>query len=162
MDEDLRLSFAYRSPDPYASLSESDQATRAVINTDECVIDDDQFFVRGCLLVPVHGSDEEAILGIWARLTKQNFEEIRQLRNVPGCQHESPFAARLANELPLSLWPSTLSVKCRLHLGPPGLRPALGVDPLEHPLGREQRDGINLERAKALSIAMESSADGEN
>jgi hypothetical protein len=52
--EGLPFSFAADLPDSCANLPNDERESRAVIGTDQCIIDEQQFFLRGCLEIPNH------------------------------------------------------------------------------------------------------------
>ena len=62
----------------------------------------------------------------------ENYRWILTLADEPDRDREPPCAARLANDLPRSLYPQTANLKARLHQQRPGLRPLLIVEPSEH------------------------------
>jgi len=49
---DLPFSFAADYPDNYANMSLDQRDLRAVIGSDQCIIDQAQFYIRGCLEIP--------------------------------------------------------------------------------------------------------------
>lgn len=59
----LPLSFAAEFPDQYANMSREDRDARAVIGSDQCIIDQERFFIRGCLEIPIIGSEDVFLLG---------------------------------------------------------------------------------------------------
>ncbi len=56
--EGLPMSFAADFPDMYAHMNRDERDSRAVIGSDQCIIDQQWFFIRGCLEIPIVGSDE--------------------------------------------------------------------------------------------------------
>jgi hypothetical protein len=56
------LSFAADFPDMYANMSESDRGARALISSDQCIVDEELFFIRGCLEIPLLDSSPLFIL----------------------------------------------------------------------------------------------------
>ena len=42
----------------YANIPEQDREGRALISSDQCVVGGAYFFIRGCLEIPVRGSNE--------------------------------------------------------------------------------------------------------
>ena len=54
----LPMSFAAEFPDQYANMAREVRDTRTVISSDQCIIDQQWFFIRGCLDIPILGSDE--------------------------------------------------------------------------------------------------------
>jgi hypothetical protein len=74
-------SFAFRAPDPYIGLSESQKAETAQLSEDLCVIthaEGADRFVRGILEVPIHGTNEPFLWGVWVSLSEKSFSHYRQ------------------------------------------------------------------------------------
>jgi len=65
------MSFAADFPDMGANMKREERDTRALIGSDQCVIDPQWFFVRGCLEVSILGSDELFVWGLWVS-TREN------------------------------------------------------------------------------------------
>ena len=49
---ELPLSFAPYAPDPWFAVPEPEREKRAILGSDQCVIDDKQFYILGCLEIP--------------------------------------------------------------------------------------------------------------
>jgi len=146
--EGVPLSFAADFPDMYAGLSEPDRDTRALISSDQCIVDERFFFIRGCLEIPVHDYSEVFLWGLWAMVKEEVFDEIEDSWEEQGREtRRGPFKARLANSL--SVYPETLNLKLRIVLQPVGTRPRFILEE-EHPLATAQRDGIS--RADAMEL----------
>lgn len=144
--EGVPLSFACDFPDMYANLTPDEREARAIIGSDQCVIDGKWFFLRGVVELPLQDADGTFLWGLWASVTEQNYDEIDGLWTVEG--RETPgfsYAARLANALP-GYYPSTLNLKVRLHLRPVGQRPVFIVED-DHELKRSQSKGITMHQA---------------
>jgi hypothetical protein len=153
------LSFACDFPDLYANLTSDDRETRAIIGSDQCVLDEKGFFLRGLLEIPLKDADGVFLWGLWASVTEQNYDEIDGLWTEEGRENlDVSFAARLANDLP-GYYPGTLNLKVRIHLRPVGQRPVFIVEE-DHKLERLQREGITLH--EAAEIAHRLMSDQEN
>ena len=61
------LSFATDFPDSYVNMSKDARDARALIGSDQCVIDQAQFYLRGCIELPVRESEGSFLWGVWAR-----------------------------------------------------------------------------------------------
>jgi len=149
-DEFNEFSWGYDEPDPYANLSEAAKKERAVISTDQCIIDQSVFFIRGCLEIPIVGTEEPLVLGMWASVTKKSFDRIDELWEADGKENESPFKGRLANGLKFA-YPDVFNLKAEVRLQPRGSRPQLFVQEPNHPLAIDQYHGISLERALLIA-----------
>ena len=59
----------------YYAIPEEERERRCDLGSDDCVIDEEFFFVRGRIEIPVHGLEEMFGWGVWASLSKANFHE---------------------------------------------------------------------------------------
>ncbi|MEH2613576.1 DUF2199 domain-containing protein [Bradyrhizobium sp. AZCC 1693] len=59
-----------------------------------------------------------------------------------------PFFGWLSAELPV--YPSTENLKTLVHLRDDGIRPYIELQPTDHPLAVEQRDGITTDRVAEI------------
>jgi len=140
---DVPLSFAADFPDMYANLNSEDRDLRAVIGTDQCIVDEKWFFIRGCLEIPVVSYGEPFLWGVWTSVRREVFDEISDGWTQEGREKtHGPFKGRLANSL--SVYPETLNLKIEIRIQPVGTRPLFVVEEAEHQLAIEQRLGIRL------------------
>jgi len=143
------MSFAADYPDMYANMSVDDRDARAILGSDQCIIDRRWFFVRGCLEIPVADCSEVFLWGLWASVREEVFDQIADTWERRGREKIlGPFKGRLANSL--SEYPETLNLKCEILVQPVGTRPLLCLEDPEHPFAIEQRTGIT--RARALEL----------
>ena len=63
-------SFGWDFPVQYLAVPESERAGRVDLSDDACVIDDQWYFVRGCLEIPVNGYEEPLSYGVWLSLSR--------------------------------------------------------------------------------------------
>src|SRR5690349_8147603 len=118
----LPFSFAADSPDMYANLSQEQRDSRTIIGTDQCIIDEQHFFLRGCLEIPIIGEPEPFIWGLWATVWEKDFDEISASWELQGREKtHGPFKGRLANSI--KDYPETLNLKLKIVLQPVGTRP---------------------------------------
>jgi hypothetical protein len=116
------------------------------------VIDRTSFFVRGCLEITVHGADKPLIWGVWVSLSELSF---KAWLNVFEQEHRSrvgPFFGWL--NAWLKPYPDTMDLKTRIHLRHHGLRPFIELEPTDHPLALEQRNGISVGRVAEIDSIM--------
>ena len=148
--EGVPLSFAADSPDLYANMSESDRGARALISSDQCIIDEELFYIRGCLEIPILNSSEVFIWGLWALVKEEVFNELSESWEEQSREtRRGPFKARLANSV--SVYPETLNLKLRIVIQPVGTRPLFVIEEEQHHLATEQRRGIS--RLEAMEVA---------
>jgi len=147
---DAALSFAADFPDMYANLKSEDRDLRAVVGTDQCIVDERWFFVRGCLEIPVLGHREPFLWGLWASVRQDVFDEISDCWTLEGREKtHGPFKGRLANSL--SVYPEKLNLKVEIRMQAVGTRPLFFVEDAKHQLAIEQRVGIT--RTGAMDLA---------
>ena len=147
--KDLPRSFAAEFPDMFANMDRDQRDARAVIGSDQCIIDQTWFFIRGCLEIPVLGSEEPFLWGLWASVREEVFDEIENSWESERRETRGPFKGRLANSL--AEYPPTLNLKIKLLLQPVGTRPLFIVEKTDHPLAIEQASGITPGRAMELA-----------
>lgn len=147
------MSFAADSPDMYADMNRDERDARCVRGSDQYIIDQNFFFVRGCLEIPIVDSDEVFLWGLWASVREEVFEDISGCWDLAGREKSrGPFKGRIANSL--SVYPPTLNLKIQIVIQPVGERPLFIVEENDHQLSLEQRLGIDRERALALAALL--------
>ena len=144
--DELPMCLGSPAPDAWLSIPESDRSSRAARSSDQCVVDGERFFLLGQLEVPVHDSDRPFVWLTWVSVSDDDFLRASDLWDVDGRESEPPYAARVASSLP---YPGgALDLAASLITQPAGERPKIVLEPSEHPLAVEQRDGIPLLRVQ--------------
>jgi hypothetical protein len=133
---------AFAAPYYYDQLSEEQKKIIAKKSDDLCSIDDD-FFIRGILLLPIVDRDTEFGLGVWVSLSETNFNRYVELFEHPDPTAEGPYFGWFSNRLPG--YPDTLSLKTNVHLQPYPQRPRIVLEPTDHPLSIHQHRGIEFD-----------------
>jgi hypothetical protein len=140
--------FGAHAPLYFYAIPVGEREMRCVLTSDTCVVDQELFFVRGCLEIPVDGATEPFIWGVWVSLSKANFDQFVSCIEKPNRSHIGPFFGWLSAEMPL--YPSTENLKTRVHLRDNGVRPFIELEPTNHPLAIEQRVGITADRVAEI------------
>lgn len=123
------------------------------MTSDVCVVDDQHYFVRGVIEIPIIGFEEDRFRwGAWVSLSKKSYDEVIELWKVDPAGH-GPYFGWLDSALPLYS-PTTLGLKTNVHLQANNLRPWIEVEPTDHPLALEQRNGITIERVQEIAAAL--------
>jgi hypothetical protein len=117
-----------------------------------CVIDDEHFFIRGNIHIPVHGHESPFGWTVWTTLSRASFERALQFWESPERVNEPPYFGWLNNLLPP--YPSTINLATHVHTQPIGVRPLVELEPTDHPLAVEQRQGITLARVQEIAEIM--------
>jgi hypothetical protein len=148
------LPFDYHMDSPvyWASLSWWDRR-KSHLDSDLCVIKNEHFFMKGLIYIPVIGREEIFHWGVWVSLSDENFKRAIEVYEQPGRENEPPYFGWLSNDL-VPHYPSTLNLKANLHTQPVGQRPLIELEPIDHPLAVEQRQGITMARVEELGRAI--------
>lgn len=136
------------APASYFSVPEDDRDSRCQLGTDDCIIDNEWFFVRGLIEIPVIGEEELFSWGVWVSLSESSHRQWRDVFDVDKRSHIGPFFGWLNSVL--SPYPDTLNLKTQVHLRDDGIRPYIELEESGHPLATEQREGITADRVAEL------------
>ena len=147
---------AFDAPFQYESMSEEERSETAQLTTDTCIIASEDFFVRGFLELPVIGRSESFAYGVWVSLSSKNFQRYQELFERSDRLDEAPYFGWFCNRLPS--YPDTLNLKTHVILQPYPLRPRIELEPTDHPLAVEQREGITVVRLQEILEAIEHAA----
>jgi hypothetical protein len=145
-------SFGAKAPLSYYAVPESDRDIRCALGSDDCVIDEEDFFVRGCIEIPVHGESEPLSWGVWVSLSESSFKQWLEAFHMTKRSHIGPFFGWL--NAWLKPYPETMNLKTRVHLRDDGIRPFIELEPTDHPLALEQRQGIDTARVAQIYALM--------
>jgi hypothetical protein len=146
---ELPFAWHLEQPDLVLSIPEVERSSRVQLSSDQCVIDHDSFFIRGLIEIPVLDTAEKFAWGVWISLSAASFGRADDLWSEEGRESEPPYFGWLSNEVPL--YPSTLNLKTKVHSRPIGQRPSIELEPTDHPLAIEQREGITVARVTAIA-----------
>jgi hypothetical protein len=144
--------FGAEAPLSYYAIPEAERERRCDLGTDDCVIDGNSFFVRGCIEIPVHGEGEPFVWGVWVSLSEESFREWVGAFEMEKRSHLGPYFGWL--DAWLKPYPNTINLKTMVHLRDHGLRPYIELEPTDHPLAVQQRKGITLERLAEIYSMM--------
>jgi hypothetical protein len=141
----------YGAPAPavWFTIPEGEREERALLSSDMCLIDEQHGFIVGNLELPVRGCDELFSWDVWVSLSLPNFKRAFQLWEQPGRESETPYFGWVSTSLPG--YPETLNLKAHVHTRAVGSRPRVQLEPTNHPLAVEQREGITLERVQEIA-----------
>lgn len=143
--------FAAAAPLYFYSIPEAERTTRCKLTSDTCVIDDDAFFIRGCIEIPVEGTGEPFVWGAWVSLSRQNFDEYISHGDDPDRELLGPYFGWLSASF--LVYPEAENLKTRVHPREAGVRPFIELEPTDHPLAVEQRKGMAAERVGQIFAA---------
>jgi len=141
-------SYSLKAPWPWHITPESERQRACKLTDDTCVLFDEDFLIRGCLEVHIHGQNEPFIWVVWVSLSRAHFERERALFRNPKRIEEPPYFGWLCSRI--QIYPDTLLLKTQVHSRQVGTRPYIELEPTDHPLAIEQRNGITEARVREI------------
>ncbi|MBE1162455.1 DUF2199 domain-containing protein [Dyella acidiphila] len=143
-------SFGYKAPHYYDLLSDEDKTQTAELDDDICVIGTDEQcdrFVRAILEVPILGSVEPFLWGVWVSLSEASFKRYLMTWDEPD--ESDSYFGWFSNRLPH--YPDTLNLKTSVRPRKGGLRPCLVLEQSDHPLAMHFHQGLSAEEAQQIA-----------
>jgi hypothetical protein len=146
--DEVPSAFVASLPDYARQVPESERPGRVLASSDQCVVDEEHYFILGNLSLPVRGKRAELTWTVWTSLSEKNFMRASELWEEVGREAEPPYFGWLGNQIPG--YPKSLNIKTVVHTQPVGVRPLIEVIEEDHPIARDQRRGLSLKRYHAL------------
>ncbi|MFN2564413.1 MAG: DUF2199 domain-containing protein [Gemmatimonadaceae bacterium] len=146
----LAMEPSYDRPDAYCEVPEAQRDYLTSFSDDDGRIrnadeSECRHFLRVLLLVPIRGETGDCAWGLWVEVSASDWERAYDLWDDPNQGKEPPFPGRLANAL--KGYEGTVGLPGRVRLTAPKESPLFELDAgLDHPLAREQREGVCAER----------------
>lgn len=146
-------SFGYKNPPFYFTVPEAELDRRVRLTDDTCVVDDEVFFIRGLLEIPIQEVEEPFLWGVWVSQSRESFERYVETFDedqsgdgsfgwlevtMPGYIEEGENAERE-------------SLACDVTWRGAGERPLVTPQACDHPLYRDIAQGISWDRAIELA-----------
>ncbi|GLS22577.1 hypothetical protein GCM10007874_55950 [Labrys miyagiensis] len=143
----MPLDLGCEAPSYWDATPEAERGPGSFLNSELCLLrrgEDVDYFMRGCLALPIIGMNENFVFGLWTSLSRQNFDRAIELNNeaVLDPDEGNPFGW-LSNAVPG--FPNCLNLKLRVHHSPHPQRPFFELEPSDHPLAIAQRVGISTD-----------------
>jgi len=149
MHDDLPMSYGSDAPHWYDIIAPEERERRTILSSDQCVIDGENFFIRGCLELPILDTGDVFVWGVWVSLSQKNFERADEVWYRPERINEPPYFGWFSTKIPV--YPDTLNLKTWVHTLGLGQRPLIELEETDHPLSIEQRKGITLDRVREFA-----------
>ncbi|MGJ8676928.1 MAG: DUF2199 domain-containing protein [Akkermansiaceae bacterium] len=131
------------SSSPFHWRDELEDVEGSLLTEDLCIVDAEDYFVRGVIEIPIIGSDDYFGWGVWVSLKKENFEVYRDNYDTDAI---GPFFGWLATQI--DFFPvETLNLPTTVKFVGDGTRPKIFINDCEHRLRSDQKSGITLEQA---------------
>jgi hypothetical protein len=150
--DELPIRWATSVPDHYEAIPDAEREARAELYDDFCFVDDEHFFIRGLLEIPIIGREETFGWGVWTTLSKTNMEKVLETWEQPDRDSIGPLFGWLNTSL--EFYPETVNLKAHVHINPPPFIPSIKLEPTDHPLAVEQRQGMTLQRVIEIAEAL--------
>jgi hypothetical protein len=130
-------------------VPENEFARRVLLNADVCVVDEQHFFVRGHIEIPIREYAGPFIFAVWTSLSLPSFRHMFERWEAADRAADPPYFGWLGSTIPV--YPETLNLKLSVQSCAPGIVPRITVEPTEHPLALDQRNGISVQRWHQLA-----------
>lgn len=126
------------------------RSRRAWLADDFAVLDDEHFFVRGLLELPIPELDGRFAYGSWVEVSMPDFQEL--MRHWHDEEQFRAVECAVANEL--EPYRETLGLGATLRATAPDKLPAIELADTPHELVHDQQHGISLDRSDALAAVV--------
>lgn len=136
---------AYDVPAYFAALQEDEKEDDAECSPDLCRIREHRF-IRGVLELPIRGTDERFAYGVWMSVSQTNFDRYVEVFDVDPPPPDR-YVGWISNRI--EGWPDTLELVAAATLVP-DRRPAIELEPTDHPLAVAQREGLTPEQVDEI------------
>jgi hypothetical protein len=147
--QQLPMCFGPNAPVLWEQIAPDERAERGALSSDQCVIDDEHFFVLGRIVIPVNDGNEPFVWLAWVSLSEQSFVRMDELWSTEERESEPPFFGWLQSALPYPA--STLSLKTSVQVMPLGERPLITIEAGTHQLANEQLHGLRMARVRQIA-----------
>lgn len=135
-------------PDPWsgdpAPRSNGEITRGSDVLTEDFCISEGSFFVRGILVIPLVGTAETFAYGAWTTLAEKNFWKYVDTFDSGEQAALGPWFGWFSHRL--KGYPDTANLKCQVHPRDGRQRPLIELEPTDHPLSVEAREGIPFDR----------------
>ena len=147
--DELPMAFAAEAP-AYWEQAGRLSRLKGALGEEQCEVDG-HYFVRGRIVLPVRDAEGDFEWGVWVSVSEDSYRRIAERWEEEGRERERPYFAYVQTWM--GPYPSTLGLEAKLHTRPVGERPLVELAPADHPLVREQHEGIDMARAAELAAA---------
>jgi hypothetical protein len=145
----LPVSYATEAPVQWGGLAPEERKKRGQLGSDQCIIDNEFFYVKGNIRIPIIGESDPFVWTVWVSLSHDSFDRVSHQWEKRGREKEPPYFGWLSTDLPF--YPDTMNLKTSVLTQPKGIRFHIELEPTDHPLAVEQRDGITWDRVQEFA-----------
>ena len=151
MHAELPMCFGFDAPWRML-VPEEEFGKRVELNDDLCVVDGKEFFVRGHIEIPLIDGEGLVMFSVWSSLSQKSYDHMCERWEDEDRWKDEPYFGWLCCEIPV--YPSTMHLKLMVHSREVGATPFMEVEPTEHPLSVDQREGISVARWHEMARKM--------
>jgi hypothetical protein len=108
-------------------------------------VDQELFFHRGRLIIPVNDHAEDLIFNVWTSISQENFNMRIELWEDVNRTTQTPYFGWLQTEIPS--YGKTLNIKTTALEQEPGIIPLIRIIEDDHRLTIDQTNGISYQQA---------------
>ena len=119
------------------------------LTSDTCIINNQDFFVRGILEIPVIDGPRTFRYGVWVSLSEKNFKRYMEIFGTQKELEEPEYFGWFSNMLK-GYESKTLELKTNVRLQGGNNRPFIILEHTDHPLSKEQHHGITMHRVREI------------
>jgi hypothetical protein len=112
--------------------------------------DDEHFYVRGLIRLPIIGTNKQFCWGVWGSLSRDNFYKLHAMDSNPKRVELGPLFSWLCNWIPE--YGEVEDIKMFLHPQEPDTRPLFEIEHTEHPLAQDYHHGVLPSRVKEIML----------
>ena len=98
--DDLPQVLGAPAPAAWEAIPASERDERAVLSSDQCVIDNAHFFLLGRLELPILNGPDPFTWLTWVSVSESSFSRASDLWSSEGRESEPPYSARVQSALP--------------------------------------------------------------
>lgn len=150
------FSWVFATPFGWQLTTDPQSGCRGELYGEQAILhcqDETSYFMLGNIVLPVTDSEGTFSFTVWVSLSEQNFRHSSEVWDDPRRVDEPPYFGWLSSEIPG--YPTTIKLRTNVHTQVVGVRPHIKLEPTEHPLAVEQRQGITVSRVIEIAETME-------
>ncbi|MES2776534.1 MAG: DUF2199 domain-containing protein, partial [Bacteroidota bacterium] len=142
--EDIPMAYGSEGPLLYFLIPEDQREERCVITSDQCIIDEKHFYIRGCLELTVEDNNDCFQWNLWVEVSRPDYDRISEVWDDENRILEPPYDGEIATQL--EPYPQTSGLTVKIITQKVGVAPKLELPESNHPLYFEQQSGIDMNR----------------
>ncbi|MCF6275878.1 MAG: DUF2199 domain-containing protein [Robiginitomaculum sp.] len=150
-------SFSHRLPAYALDVPDNEHNERLYYTDDVCVVDDEHFFIRVILEIPIIEVEDPFTWGVWVSQSEDNFMQYQETYGTDQSATNTFgwFTVNLPYYKALDSNSFLESLECDVRWGVRGQRPHLNIYETKHELFTDQNESISWDKAvKIAQLAM--------